>query len=95
MNETHVHVSSNDTWESMKRARKLYNTKIVVDDVSARGRGARLLRLRHCMSCASWWVECDQHDLSREKVVSLCDWLLAFRSSGGCVICRVACWQSL
>ena len=41
MNETHVHVSSNDTWESMKRARKLYNTKIVVDDVySARGRGA-------------------------------------------------------
>ena len=65
MNETHVHVSSNDTWESMKRARKLYNTKIVVDDVySARGRGARLFRLRH------WMVgEVSSHDLSREKVV--------------------------
>ena len=24
--------------------------------------------------------------------MSLCDWLLAFRSSGGCVICRVACF---
>ena len=57
MNETHVHVSSNDTWESMKRARKLYNTKIVVHDVySARGRGAPL---QYCMSCASWWVESD------------------------------------
>ena len=78
MNETHVHVSSNDTWESMKRARKLYNIKIVVDDVySARGRGARLLRLRHCMSCASWWV----------SVVSM---ICHVRKSCRCVI---GCWR--
>ena len=37
MHETHVHVSPNDTWESMKRALP------VVDDVG--GTGARLSRL--------------------------------------------------